>query len=135
VLVKRLDTMKSIENMRSTLMDKEVGSRLNLLLSRDARLELESNLARVRSNIADYEGKSRADRKVHAEDFRKTAYQDLVEALAKRDSAAENLKKVELRRQLIVLNESDHQYDAGLHVHRMRLKFDFDNQITCCGRE
>src|ERR1700682_3154484 len=43
VLVQRLETMRSIETMRSTLMDKEVGSRLNLLLSRDARLEVENN--------------------------------------------------------------------------------------------
>ncbi|WP_253705999.1 HlyD family type I secretion periplasmic adaptor subunit [Bradyrhizobium sp. WD16] len=106
VLVQRLETMRSIETMRSTLMDKEVGSKLNFLLSRDARLEVESNLARVRGNIADNAhrvDKSRADQNVFAEDFRRTAYQDLVETLAKRDSAAEDLKKVELRRQLIVL--------------------------------
>lgn len=106
VLAQRLDTMKSIETMRATLMDKEVGSKLNLLLSRDARLEVESNLAKVRGSIADNThrvDKSRADRKVFAEDFRKTAYQDLVETLAKRDSAAEDLKKVELRRQMIVM--------------------------------
>lgn len=106
VLVQRLETMKSIETMRATLAEREVGSKLNLLLSQDARLEVESNLARVRGSIADDEhrvDKSRADRKVFAEDFRKTAYQDLVETLAKRDSAAEDLKKVELRRQLIVL--------------------------------
>jgi hemolysin D len=106
VLIQRLETMKSIEAMRSTLAEREVGSRLNLLLSRDARLEVESNLAHIRGNIADYEhrvDKSRADQNVFAEDFRKTAYQDLVETLAKRDSAAEDLKKVELRRQLIVL--------------------------------
>jgi hemolysin D len=106
VLTQRLETMKSIETMRSTLMEKAVGSKLNLLLSRDARLEVESNLARVRGNIADDEhrvDKARADEKVYAEDFRKTAYQDLVEILAKRDSAAEDLKKAELRRQLIVL--------------------------------
>lgn len=107
VLVKRLETMKSIETMRATLMDKEVGSKLNFLLSRDARLDVESNLARVRGNIADDTHrveKSGADQKVFAEDFRRTAYQDLVEALAKRNSAAEELKKVELRRQLIVLH-------------------------------
>jgi HlyD family secretion protein len=106
ILIQRLETMKSIEAMRSALAEREVGSRLNLLLSRDARLEVESNLARVRGNIADNAhrvDKSQADRKVFAEDFRKTAYQDLVETLAKRDSAAEDLKKVELRRQLIVL--------------------------------
>jgi hemolysin D len=106
VLIQRLETMKSIEVMRGTLAEREVGSKLNLLLSRDARLEVESNLARVRGNIADSAhrvDKSRADQKVFAEDFRKTAYQDLVETLAKRDSAAEDLKKVELRRQMIVL--------------------------------
>jgi HlyD family secretion protein len=106
VLLQRLETMKAIEAMRGTLAEKEVGSKLNLLLSRDARLEVESNLARVRGNIADNThrvDKSRADQKVFAEDFRKTAYQDLVETLAKRDSAAEDLKKVELRRQMIVL--------------------------------
>jgi HlyD family secretion protein len=106
VLLQRLETMKSVEAMRSTLAEKEVGSKLNLLLSRDARLEVESNIARVRGNMADYEhrvDKSQADQKVYAEDFRKTAYQDLVETLAKRDSAAEDFKKAELRRQLIVL--------------------------------
>src|SRR3954451_3330036 len=107
VLVRRLETMQSIEAMRSTLMDKEVGSRLNFLLSRDARLEVESNLSRIRGNQADYEHKvekARADQQVFAEDFRRTAYQELVETLAKRNSAAEELKKVELRRLLIVLS-------------------------------
>ena len=106
VLAQRLDNMRSIESMRSTLMDKEVGSKLNFLLSRDARLDVESNLARVRGNLADYAHrveKALADRKVFVEDFRRTAYQDLVETLTKRDSASEELKKVELRRQLIVL--------------------------------
>jgi HlyD family secretion protein len=107
VLVQRLETMRSIETMRGALMDKEVGSRLNLLLSRDARLEVESNLSRVRGNQADYEHKvekARADQQVFVEEFRRTAYQELVETLAKRNSAAEDLKKVELRRQLIVLS-------------------------------
>ncbi len=107
VLIQRLDTMKSIETMRSTLMDKEVGSKLNFLLSRDARLDVESNLSRIRGNQADFEHrveKARADQQVFIEEFRRTAYQDLVETLAKRNSAAEDLKKVELRRQLIVLS-------------------------------
>ncbi|MBR0718003.1 HlyD family type I secretion periplasmic adaptor subunit [Bradyrhizobium liaoningense] len=106
VLLQRLDTMRSIEAMRTTLMDKEVGSRLNFLLSRDARLEVESNLARVRGSIADTThrlDKARADQKVFAEEFRRTTYQELAETLPKRNSAAEELKKAELRRQLIVL--------------------------------
>jgi HlyD family secretion protein len=106
VLVQRLHNMQIVESMRSSLMAKEVGSKLNFLLSRDARLEVESNLARVRGSIVDNShrlDKARADQKVFAEEFRRIAYQDLVETLAKRDSAAEDLKKAELRRQLIVL--------------------------------
>jgi HlyD family secretion protein len=107
VLVQRLETMTSIETMRGKLMAKEVGSRLNLLLSRDARLEVESNLSRVRGSLVDYGHrleKARADQQVFVEEFRKTAYQDLAETLAKRNSAAEDLKKAQLRRQLIVLS-------------------------------
>jgi HlyD family secretion protein len=106
VLVQRLENMRSIEAMRSLLMDRELGSKLNFLMSRDARLEVESNLARIQGSIADYVHrveKARADQKVFAEDFLRMAYQELVETLAKRDAAAEELKKVDLRRQLIVL--------------------------------
>jgi hemolysin D len=75
-------------------------------LSRDARLEVESNLARVHGSIADSThrlDKARADQKVFAEEFRRTTYQELVETVPKRNSAAEELKKADLRRQLIVL--------------------------------
>ncbi|MFK4539626.1 hemolysin D [Bradyrhizobium ottawaense] len=107
VLAQRLDTMQSIEAMRNALMAKEVGSRLNFLLSRDARLEVESNMARVRGSIVDNThrlDKARADQKVFAAEFRRGAYQELVETLPKRDGTAEELKKAELRRQLIVLS-------------------------------
>jgi HlyD family secretion protein len=106
VLAQRLETMNSIESMRSTLMDKKVGSRLNFLLSRDARLDVESNLSRIRGSQVDNAHrveKVSADRQVFIEDFRKQASQDLVETVAKRNSAAEDLKKAELRRKLIVL--------------------------------
>ncbi|MCK1712901.1 MULTISPECIES: HlyD family type I secretion periplasmic adaptor subunit [unclassified Bradyrhizobium] len=106
VLIQRLDNMQLIETMRSSLMAKEVGSRLNFLLSRDARLEVESSLSRVRGSIADNShrlDKVRADQQVFAEEFRRTAYQELVETLSKREGAAEELKKAELRRQMIVL--------------------------------
>ncbi len=106
VLAQRLETMKSIESMRTALMDKEVGSRLNFLLSRDARLDVESNLSRSRGNQVDSThkiDKAAADRQVFIEEFRRATYQELVETLAKRSGAAEDLKKAELRRRLIVL--------------------------------
>lgn len=105
-LLQRLETLRSIEAMRATLADKELGSRLNLLLSRDARLEVDNNLARVRGGQVDFAHrveKAQADQQLFIEDFRRTAYQELVDTLAKRNSAIEELKKAELRRQLIVL--------------------------------
>jgi hemolysin D len=107
VLTQRLETMKSIESMRTTLMDKEVGSRLNFLLSKDARLEVESNLSKARGNQVDTAHKiekANADRQVFIEEFRRATFQELVETMAKRSGAAEDLKKAELRRQLIVLS-------------------------------
>ena len=105
-LTQRLETLQSIETMRSTLMDKELGSKLNFLLSRDARLDVESNLARLRGNRVDYAHrleKAKSDEQIYIEDFRRATEQDLVDTLAKRNSAAEDLKKAELRRQLIQL--------------------------------
>jgi HlyD family secretion protein len=106
VLVQRLEALRSIEAIRQTLADRELGSRLNLLLSHDARLEVEDNLSRIRGNEVDLVHrveKVRAERQVFIEDFRRTAYQELVDTFAKRNSTAEDLKKAELRRQLIVL--------------------------------
>jgi len=106
LLTQRLDTLRSIESMRTVLMNKDLGSKLNLLISRDARLEVENNLARIRGNKADYFhrlDKAEADKQVFIEDFRRTSEQELVDTLAKRNSAAEDLKKAERRRQLIVL--------------------------------
>lgn len=106
LLRQRLETLQSIETMRGSLMDKQVGSRLNFLLSKDARLEVENNLARVVGSEADFKHrveKARADRQVFADDFRRTAYQELVDTRAKQNSAAEDLKKAERRRQLTVM--------------------------------
>jgi membrane fusion protein, hemolysin D len=106
LLSQRLETVQSIESMRTLLMNKDLGSKLNVLLSRDARLDVENNLARIRGNRVDYTHrleKARADKEVFIEDFRRTAEQELVDTLAKRNSAAEDLKKAELRRQLIEL--------------------------------
>jgi HlyD family secretion protein len=106
LMVQRVDTLRAIESMREGLMEKQSGSRLNFLLSHDARLEVENNLSRARGNEADLVHrveKLRAERQVFIEDFRRTTYQELVDTLAKRNSAVEDLKKAELRRQLIVL--------------------------------
>lgn len=104
--VQRLQTLRSIEAMRGNLMDKELGSRLTFLMSKDARLDVENNLSRVRGNQADYTHRldtARAERQVFIEEYRRSAYQELVETRAKQNAAKEDLKKAELRRNLIVL--------------------------------
>jgi hemolysin D len=103
---KRLDTLRSIEAMRSELMRDETGSRLNFLLAQAARLEVEDGLSHMRGDQVDLTHKlekTGAERQVFIEDFRRTALQDLVDALAKRNAAAEDLKKAELRQHMVVL--------------------------------
>jgi len=53
LMAQRLETLRSIEAMREGLMEKQSGSRLNFLLSHDARLEVENNLSRARGNQVD----------------------------------------------------------------------------------
>jgi HlyD family secretion protein len=104
--VQRLETVRSIETMRSQLMDKEVGSRLNYLQARDTRLEVEDNLSRLRGSKVDLAHKlekARAERQAFIEDFLRTASQELVDTRGKLNAAAEELKKAELRQHMIVL--------------------------------
>lgn len=106
MLRQRLETLRSIETMRGMLMDKEVGSKLNFLLSRDARLDVDGSLSRLQGNQVDFKHrieKARAEQQVFIEDFRRNAYQEMVDTLAKRNAVREDLKKAELRRKLIVL--------------------------------
>lgn len=106
ILDQRLETVRSIEAMRAQLMKKALGSRLNFLLARDARLAVENNLARVRGEVADYRHKAQkaaAEMAAFIQDFRRTAQQELVDTLAKQTTAEENLKKAVLRRKLVTL--------------------------------
>lgn len=106
LLKQRLETLKTIEGIRNTLMEKELGSRLSFLLSHDSRLDVERSLSSVLGSEVDDAhrlDKAQAERQVFIDDFRRNAYQDLVDTLAKRNGYAEDLRKAELRRKLIVL--------------------------------
>lgn len=103
---KRLDTLRSIEAMRSELLHDETGSRLNFLLAQGARLEVEDSLSHMRGDQVDLTHKlekTRAERQVFIEDFRRKELEDLVDALAKRSAATEELKKAQLRQHMVVL--------------------------------
>jgi HlyD family secretion protein len=106
VLVKRFDGLREIDKMRQTLFDKGAGSRLSYLQGRDASLDIEANLARVRGNQLETTQmleQTRADRQAFIEDFRRQAMESLVQLRQDRAAAAEELKKASLRQQMAIL--------------------------------
>ncbi len=106
VNLKRLATLAEIEEMRTTLMDKQSGSRLNLLQSRDLRLDIEAAVARAKGGQAETAHgleKAKAERQSFIEDTRRTALEQLVEARDQRKTALEELRKADLRRNLVTL--------------------------------
>ncbi|MFC7397568.1 HlyD family type I secretion periplasmic adaptor subunit [Chelatococcus sp. GCM10030263] len=106
VLVKRLATVREIEAMRNTLMQNQNGSKLNYLQSLDVRLEIDAALSRLRGSQVELQHaieKGATERQAFLEELRRTAIEDLVKARDQHNGAAEELKKAELRRSLVVL--------------------------------
>jgi len=106
ILLDRRATLGEIEQARQTLHEREVGSLLNLLLSRDARLDVDANLAQLHGATMEAQhtlAKLRADRQAFIEDFRRATMEQLVELRSQRDAVGEELKKMELRRTMVAL--------------------------------
>ncbi|WP_112661846.1 HlyD family type I secretion periplasmic adaptor subunit [Microvirga flavescens] len=106
ILVQRLAGIQDIEAMRATLLEHQTGSKLNLLQARDVRLDIEANLARLRGAQVETQHeleKARSQRQEFIDDFARATLESLVEARGRRDAAAEELKKAELRRSLVTL--------------------------------
>jgi len=106
VLNDRRDGLSQIEAARERLYDNQSGSLITLLGSRDARLDVESDLTAVRGRAdeaAHSFAKLRADRQAFIEDFRRAAMEQLVELRGQRDMADEELKKMKLRRNMVAL--------------------------------
>lgn len=104
--VKRLGTLQEIEAMRATLLGQQVGSRLNFLEAQEARIAGEAALIQLRGlqvQVGHALAQARSDRQTFIEEFRRNALEKLVEARSKRDAAAEDAHKAELRRQMVTL--------------------------------
>ncbi len=104
--VKRLATLQEIEAMRATLLGQQIGSRLNLLEAQEARIASEAALIQLRGQqvqLGHALAQARADRQTFVEEFRRTALEHLVEARGKRDAAAEEAHKAELKRGMVTL--------------------------------
>lgn len=107
VLTSRRETLSQIEGARERLYNRESGSLITLLGSRDARLDVETSLSAVQGRADEAEhtfAKLKADRQAFIEDFRRAAMEQLVDLRSQRDTAAEELKKMELRRDMVVLS-------------------------------
>jgi HlyD family secretion protein len=106
VLIKRLDGLHQIDDMRSTLADKGTGSRLSYLQGHDLSLDVEANLGRVRGSQTETRQtleKAKAERETFIEDFRRTSMEKLVELRDTRAAVGEELKKADLRRSMSIL--------------------------------
>jgi HlyD family secretion protein len=106
VLRQRFDRVKEIENMRAELIARQSGSRLNLLVSEDARLSVEASLAKLDGSIVELRHaieKAQAERQAFIEEFRRTSIEQLVETRNLHTAAAEELKKASLRQSMVVL--------------------------------
>lgn len=106
VLVNRRENLSRIEGARESLYRKDSGSLINFLGARDARLDVETSLTALRGKAAEADhalAKLQADRQAFIEDFRRAAMEQLVELRNQRDTVADELKKMELRREMITL--------------------------------
>ncbi|RJG43361.1 HlyD family type I secretion periplasmic adaptor subunit [Mesorhizobium sp. DCY119] len=106
ILLSRRENLSLIENAREKLYKQETGSLLNLLSSRDARLDVDSSISQLRGKAEEAGhslAKLRADRQAFIEDFRRVTMEKLVELRSQRDTVGEELKKMELRRNMVVL--------------------------------
>ncbi len=104
ILASRKQNLAEIEAARELLWRTDSGSRINFLGARDARLNVESDLSQLQGRAAEAVhalAKLRADRQAFIEDFRRTTMEQLVETKTQRDAAAEELKKMERRRDMV----------------------------------
>ncbi len=106
VLASRRENLIRIESARETLYRNDTGSLVAFLGSRDARLDVDSDLSSLHGKSAEAKhslAKLTADRQAFIEDFRRASMEQLVELRNQRDTIGEELKKMELRRNMITL--------------------------------
>lgn len=106
ILLRRRDGLAQIEAAREELYKRETGSLLSLLGSRDARLDIEATLAQLHGKATEAvhaRAKLEADRQAFIEDFRRETVERLVELRSQRDTVGEEVKKMELRRNMVAL--------------------------------
>lgn len=102
----RLAVAKELEGMRATLMEKEIGSKINYLDAKAQRMQIERDI-----QLATNEGielqeavkRIKADEAAYMAEFRQKVAESLVDARRDRDAAAKQLEKAVRRNAVTVL--------------------------------
>jgi HlyD family secretion protein len=106
----RIAVAQSVENMRSDLAADKVGSRLNLLIATDQRLEIQRNMEVDQGTMAETAHQLSAaayNREGFIQQWLGQASQELVTARNQRDNAVEQLAKAEKHQSLVRLTAPD----------------------------
>ncbi len=105
-LTERLAVVSRIEGMRQELTKQEVGSRLNLLLATNDRLEIAGSLERARNAKAEAEhalAGTMAKRESFVQEWRQKVAEELVSHRREAAALAEQIRKANLRSDRITL--------------------------------
>lgn len=95
---------QQIEGMRQTLVEKQAGSLLNLLLASDARLEMLRTMENGQKALIEAQhqiASLRADRDAFVQQWMSTSSQDLVTAKGNRDAVVSQLAKASRHKDLV----------------------------------
>jgi hemolysin D len=102
----RVKVSQDIENMRASLAASQVGSRLNLLIATDQRVEMVRNMDFDRNGLAEAEhqlASTTANRDAFVQQWSAQVSQELVTAKNSRDNAREQLAKADRHHDLVRL--------------------------------
>ncbi|WP_421695925.1 HlyD family type I secretion periplasmic adaptor subunit [Aestuariivirga sp.] len=102
----RLSVATDIENMRSNLQERELGSRLNTLLALDAKLNMQGSLSASESSVAKSRSRiaaEQAGRQTFIEQWNRQNSQELADTRGKLVQAQQELAKASLHHELVVL--------------------------------
>jgi hemolysin D len=102
----RLGVAKELETMRSVLMDKALGSKVNYLDAKSQRLQVEREILLAVNNMTELEEdmeRFKAEKAAYLAEFRQKTAEELVQARRDHDGAAKQLDKAVRRNAVTVL--------------------------------
>lgn len=106
LLGKRVDTVNDMEKVMTTLYERELGSKVRMLSSRDQRLEVENSLAGTQNRIKELRhtlANAEAERDVFQQEWTQKLNEELVSVTRDLDQTTEAIDKAKFRKDRSVL--------------------------------